>query len=114
MTTRSTDTDTGTGTDTGTDTGTGTGTHARSTLNLRLTAGAGLALLLACLVFTFMITLGDAIEGDGSSGIFITAGFWALALGAAAGVAALIVPRRGLVVAQYCLAFAGPFLALMD
>lgn len=81
---------------------------------LRVTASFGLLLLVACLVATGMITLGDAVEGDGRGGMLIAAGFWALAAGAVAGVAALIVPRRGLVIAQYCLAIAGPFLALMD
>ncbi|MET9673576.1 hypothetical protein ABZY68_10850 [Streptomyces sp. NPDC006482] len=91
-----------------------TDTPGPTPFTLRATASFGLLLLLACLVATFAITLRDAIEGDGSGGIFITAGFWALAAGALAGVAALIVPRRGLVIAQYCLAIAGPFLALMD
>ncbi|WP_405856280.1 hypothetical protein OG361_22820 [Streptomyces sp. NBC_00090] len=81
---------------------------------LRVTASFGLLFLVACLVATFMITLRDAVRGDGGGGVFIAAGFWALAAGAVAGVAALIVPRRGLVIAQYCLAIAGPFLALMD
>ncbi|MFE2558975.1 hypothetical protein ACFXGT_23700 [Streptomyces sp. NPDC059352] len=89
-------------------------TYGPSPLTLRLTAAGGLLLLLACLVLTGMITLRDAVEGDGSGGFFIAAGFWALAAGATAGVAALIVPRRGLVIAQYCLAIAGPFLAVMD
>ncbi|MFD3661828.1 hypothetical protein ACFWVF_14720 [Streptomyces sp. NPDC058659] len=97
-----------------TTTTTTTDTTGPTPLTLRLTAGCGLLLLLACLVATFMITLGDAIEGDGVGGMFIAAGFWALAAGAIAGVGALIVPRRGLVIAQYCLAIAGPFLALMD
>ncbi|WP_329621938.1 hypothetical protein OG357_16900 [Streptomyces sp. NBC_01255] len=81
---------------------------------LRVTAGFGLLLLLACLVATGAITMADAVDGDGVGGAFIAAGFWAVAAGAVAGVAALIVPRRGLVIAQYCLAIAGPFLALMD
>ncbi|MBX9423711.1 MULTISPECIES: hypothetical protein [Streptomyces] len=83
-------------------------------LALRLTAAGGLLLLLACLVLTFMIVLKDAVEGDGVGGLFITAGFWALAAGALAGVVALIAPRRGTVIAQYGLAIAGPVLALMD
>ncbi|MFI6420202.1 hypothetical protein ACIBG6_22730 [Streptomyces sp. NPDC050842] len=81
---------------------------------LRVTASFGLLLLLGCLVATGAITLADSIDGDGVGGMFIVAGFWALVAGALAGVAALIVPRRGLVIAQYCLAIAGPFLALMD
>ncbi|MFB7585912.1 hypothetical protein [Streptomyces sp. NPDC056169] len=91
-----------------------TDTPGPTAFTLRVTAGFGLLLLLACLVATFMITLGDAVGGDGVGGVFIAAGFWALAAGAVAGVAALIVPRRALVTAQYCLAIAGPFLALMD
>ncbi|MCX5392320.1 hypothetical protein [Streptomyces sp. NBC_00094] len=91
-----------------------TDTPGPTPFTLRVTASFGLLLLVACLVATFAVTLRDAIEGDGSGGYFIEAGFWALAAGAVAGVAALIVPRRGLVIAQYCLAIAGPFLALMD
>ncbi|MFJ8296315.1 hypothetical protein ACIQ9R_10615 [Streptomyces sp. NPDC094447] len=97
-----------------TDTDPGPATTAPYTLGLRLAAACGLLFLLACLVFTGMITLGDAIEGDGSGGVLIAAGFWSLALGAVAGVAALVVPRRALVAAQYCLGAAGPLLALMD
>ncbi|MFF9067972.1 hypothetical protein ACF09E_21730 [Streptomyces sp. NPDC014891] len=95
-------------------TASGPDTTAPYTLGLRLAAACGLLFLLACLVFTGMITLRDAIEGDGSGGILIAAGFWSLALGAVAGVAALAVPRRALVAAQYCLGVAGPLLALMD
>ncbi|WP_024759918.1 hypothetical protein [Streptomyces exfoliatus] len=91
-----------------------TDTTGLTPLGLRLWASFGLLLLVACLVATGAITLSDAIDGDGSGGFFIAAGFWALVAGAVAGVAALIVPRRGLVIAQYCLAIAGPFLALMD
>ncbi|MFE7548316.1 hypothetical protein [Streptomyces gardneri] len=91
-----------------------TDTPGQTPFTLRVWASFGLLLLVACLVATFMITLRDAIEGDGAGGMFIVAGFWALAAGAVAGVAALIVPRRGLVIAQYCLAIAGPFLAVMD
>ncbi|MFB7836653.1 hypothetical protein [Streptomyces sp. NPDC056056] len=97
-----------------TDPGAGPDTTAPYTLGLRLAAACGLLFLLACLVFTGMITLRDAIEGDGSGGVFIAAGFWSLALGAVAGVAALAVPRRALVTAQYCLGAAGPLLALID
>ncbi|MER5310269.1 hypothetical protein ABT034_21060 [Streptomyces sp. NPDC002773] len=84
------------------------------TFGLRVAAAFGLLFLVACLVLTAIFTLGDAIDGDGVGGVFITAGFWSLALGAAAGVAALVVPRRALVTAQYCLGLAGPLLALMD
>ncbi|MFD8973262.1 MULTISPECIES: hypothetical protein [unclassified Streptomyces] len=91
-----------------------TDTTGPTPFTLRVTAGFGVLLLVACLVATGMITLRDAVQGDGRGGIFITAGFWALLAGAVAGLAALIVPRRGLVIAQYCLAIGGPFLALMD
>ncbi|MFB7235774.1 hypothetical protein ACFCXK_13450 [Streptomyces sp. NPDC056269] len=101
-------------TDTHPDRDPGPDTTAPYTLGLRLAAACGLLFLLACLVFTGMITLRDAIEGDGSGGVFIAAGFWSLALGAVAGVAALAVPRRALVTAQYCLGAAGPLLALID
>ncbi|MFF1507998.1 hypothetical protein [Streptomyces sp. NPDC058326] len=84
------------------------------TFGLRLAAAGGLVFLLACLVFTAMVTLSDAVEGDGTGGVLIAAGFWAVALGAVAGVAALVSPRRALVTAQYCLGAAGPLLALMD
>ncbi|MFE5944631.1 hypothetical protein [Streptomyces sp. NPDC056480] len=105
-----------TDTDTDPDTGPGPGpdTTAPYTFGLRLAAACGLLFLLACLVFTAMITLRDAVEGDGSGGVLVAAGFWSLALGAVAGVAALAVPRRALVTAQYCLGAAGPLLALMD
>ncbi|MBP2583864.1 hypothetical protein J3A78_004342 [Streptomyces sp. PvR006] len=111
-----TDTDTDTDPDKNPDPDPGPGPDATApyTLGLRLAAACGLLFLLACLVFTGMITLRDAIEGDGSGGVLIAAGFWSLALGAVAGVAALAVPRRALVTAQYCLGAAGPLLALMD
>ncbi|MFC9338740.1 hypothetical protein ACFT0G_32615 [Streptomyces sp. NPDC057020] len=108
------DTDPDKNTDPHTDPGAGPDATAPYTLGLRLAAACGLLFLLACLVFTGMITLRDAIEGDGSGGVFIAAGFWSLALGAVAGVAALAVPRRALVTAQYCLGAAGPLLALID
>ncbi|MFE6786563.1 hypothetical protein ACFVFF_30315 [Streptomyces sp. NPDC057680] len=110
----STDPDTDPDKNTDTQTDPGPDTTAPYTLGLRLAAACGLLFLLACLVFTGMITLRDAIEGDGSGGVFIAAGFWSLALGAVAGVAALAVPRRALVTAQYCLGAAGPLLALID
>ncbi|MFE6813121.1 hypothetical protein [Streptomyces sp. NPDC057677] len=109
-----TDTDPDKNTHTDPDMDPGPDTTAPYTLGLRLAAACGLLFLLACLVFTGMITLRDAIEGDGSGGVFIAAGFWSLALGAVAGVAALAVPRRALVTAQYCLGAAGPLLALID
>ncbi|MEV7375160.1 hypothetical protein AB0O51_30265 [Streptomyces sp. NPDC090301] len=109
-----TDTDTDTDPDKNPDPDPGPDATAPYTLGLRLAAACGLLFLLACLVFTGMITLRDAIEGDGSGGVLIAAGFWSLALGAVAGVAALAVPRRALVTAQYCLGAAGPLLALMD
>ncbi|WP_435188388.1 hypothetical protein [Streptomyces sp. bgisy126] len=80
----------------------------------RVLALCGFLLLAGCLVLTAVLGLTDAIEGDGRDDGFLAAGFWALALGAAAGAAALAVPRRALVAAQYALAFAGPFLAALD
>ncbi|MFB7027578.1 MULTISPECIES: hypothetical protein [unclassified Streptomyces] len=90
------------------------GPTAPSTRTLRVLALCGFLLLAACLVLTAALGLTDAVEGDGVGGGFLTAGFWALALGAAAGAAALAVPRRALVAAQYALALAGPFLAALD
>ncbi|MGV9690738.1 hypothetical protein ACWDUX_16680 [Streptomyces sp. NPDC003444] len=81
---------------------------------LRVLALCGFPLLAACLVVTAVLGLTDAIEGDGVGGGFLTAGFWSLVLGAVAGAAALAVPRRALVAAQYALAFAGPVLAALD
>lgn len=97
-----------------TDPGPGPATTETYTFGLRLAAACGLLFLVACLVFTAMITLRDAVGGDGSGGVLVAAGFWSVALGAVAGVAALVVPRRALVTAQYCLGAAGPLLALMD
>ncbi|MGW2305487.1 hypothetical protein [Streptomyces sp. NPDC001809] len=108
------DTDTATAADQDPDQDPGQDTPAPYTFGLRIAAAGGLLFLLVCLVLTAMITLGDAIEGDGSGGVLIAAGFWSLALGAVAGVAALVVPRRALITAQYCLGVAGPLLALMD
>lgn len=88
--------------------------YAPSALALRAFAGFGLLLVAACTVATMAAILTDAISGDGVGGGFITAGFWAEGLAAAAGVAALVVPRRALVTAQYALALAGPVLALLD
>ncbi|MEW1903727.1 hypothetical protein [Streptomyces sp. NPDC086147] len=87
---------------------------APSTRAPRVLALCGFLLLAGCLVLTAVLGLTDAIEGDGADDGFLAAGFWALALGAAAGAAALAVPRRALVAAQYALAFAGPFLAALD
>ncbi|MER5964893.1 hypothetical protein [Streptomyces sp. NPDC002057] len=81
---------------------------------LRLAAAGGLLLLAVCFVCTCALALADAVGGDGVGGGFLTAGMWALGLGALTGAAALIVPRRGLVIAAYVLAVAGPLLALMD
>ncbi|MFD8012694.1 hypothetical protein [Streptomyces sp. NPDC058955] len=89
------------------------GTALNST-NLRVLAGLGLLLVAVCTVATMMVTLDDAISDDGVGGAFITAGFWSVGLAALAGVAALAVPRRTLVAAQYALAVAAPLLALMD
>ncbi|MFH9953527.1 hypothetical protein ACH4OX_04800 [Streptomyces roseolus] len=88
--------------------------YAPSTLALRAFAAFGLLLVAVCALATMMATLDDAVSGDGVGGVFVTAGFWAVGLAAAVGVAALVVPRRALVTAQYVLALAGPVLALMD
>ncbi|MFC7927908.1 hypothetical protein [Streptomyces cinereoruber] len=87
---------------------------APSTRALRVLALCGFFLLAGCLVLTAVLGLVDAVEGDGVGGGFLTAGLWSLALGAAAGTAALAVPRRALVAAQYALAFAAPVLAALD
>ncbi|MFC7975105.1 hypothetical protein ACFUT3_07680 [Streptomyces cinereoruber] len=87
---------------------------APSTRALRVIALCGFLLLAGCLVLTAVLGLVDAVEGDGVGGGLLTAGLWSLALGAAAGTAALAVPRRALVAAQYALAFAAPVLAALD
>ncbi|MFB7281834.1 hypothetical protein ACFCZV_32570 [Streptomyces hydrogenans] len=81
---------------------------------LRVMAGLGLLLVAVCGVAVMAVTLTDAVSGDGVGGGFVRAGFWAVGLAALAGVAALAVPGRVLVAAQYVLALAGPLLALMD
>ncbi|MFE4309280.1 hypothetical protein ACFRR6_24885 [Streptomyces sp. NPDC056891] len=81
---------------------------------LRVVAGCGFLLLAACFVATVVVVLGDAVEGDGAAKGFVTAAFWTLFLGALTGVAALIAPRKGLVIAEYALAVTAPVLALMD
>ncbi|MFE6223788.1 MULTISPECIES: hypothetical protein [unclassified Streptomyces] len=88
--------------------------YALSPLALRAFAGFGLLLVAVCAVAALAFTLGDAISGDGVGGGFATAALWSVGLAAAAGVAALVVPRRDVVTAQYVLALAGPVLALMD
>ncbi|BAU85132.1 hypothetical protein SLA_4244 [Streptomyces laurentii] len=89
-------------------------TDAADRLGLRMVAGCGLALLLVCAFFVVTAVLGDAVGGDGVSSGFSTAAFWALALSGVAGLAALAVPRKGLVIAQYVLALGAPVLALLD
>ncbi|MFH8711806.1 hypothetical protein OHB11_17000 [Streptomyces zaomyceticus] len=88
--------------------------YAPSRRALRVVAGCGFLLLAACFVATVVVVLGDAVEGDGAARGFVTAAFWSLGLGAATGVAALVEPRKGLVIAEYALALLGPVLALMD
>ncbi|MET7756865.1 hypothetical protein ABZT27_19505 [Streptomyces sp. NPDC005389] len=88
--------------------------HAPSPRALRVIAGCGFLLLAACFVATVVVVLGDAVEGDGVAKGFVTAAFWTLFAGALTGVAALIAPRKGLVVAEYVLAVTAPVLALMD
>ncbi|MFJ4339476.1 hypothetical protein [Streptomyces sp. NPDC088915] len=80
----------------------------------RVLALCGFLLLAGCLVLTAAFGLVDAAEGDGAGGGFLVAGFWALALGAVTGAAALAVPRGVLVAAQYAPALAGPVLAALD
>ncbi|MFE6100995.1 hypothetical protein ACFVQ4_13620 [Streptomyces laurentii] len=89
-------------------------TDAAGRLGLRIAAGCGLALLLVCAFLTVVAVLGDAVGGDGASGGFSTAAFWAVALSGVAGLAALVAPRKGLVIAQYVLALGAPVLALLD
>ncbi|MER6097759.1 hypothetical protein ABT154_18250 [Streptomyces sp. NPDC001728] len=91
-----------------------TGTPVAGTRALRFTAVGGFLFLAVCLVVTGALGLLDAVDGDGADDGFMAAGFWAVGLGAATGAAALINPRKGLVVAEYALGIAGPFLALMD
>ncbi|MCX4982572.1 hypothetical protein [Streptomyces sp. NBC_00572] len=88
--------------------------YAPSPRALRVIAGCGFLLLAACFVATFIAVLSDAIQGDGAAKGFVTAAFWTLVVGALTGVAALIAPRKGLVIAQYVLAITAPVLALMD
>ncbi|MFI8255909.1 hypothetical protein ACWEPA_29125 [Streptomyces filamentosus] len=88
--------------------------YAPGATALRVLAGVGLLLAVVCVLATAAVTLDDAVSGDGSGGVFVAAGFWAVGLAHLLGVAALVVPRRALVTAQYALALAGPLLALMD
>ncbi|GHG34054.1 hypothetical protein [Streptomyces zaomyceticus] len=88
--------------------------YAPSRRALRVVAGCGFLLLAACFVATVMVVLRDAVEGDGAARGFVTAAFWTLFLGALSGVAALIAPRKGLVIAEYALAIVAPVVALMD
>ncbi|GGT37038.1 hypothetical protein [Streptomyces purpureus] len=95
---------------------------APSSRALRVIALGGLLALLASLVLTCIVVLNDAISGDGVSGPAAMAGFWALGLGAVAGLAAAATPRAALahraratlVAAEYALALTAPLLALLD
>ncbi|MFE4590571.1 hypothetical protein [Streptomyces laurentii] len=104
---------TATGTTTETETEAETAVDA-GRLGLRIAAGCGLGLLLVCAFLTVAAVLDDAVGGDGASGGFSTAAFWAVALSGVAGLAALVAPRKGLVIAQYVLALGAPVLALLD
>ncbi|WP_318212569.1 hypothetical protein [Streptomyces sp. SJL17-1] len=97
-----------------TDRAPGTDPYAPSPRALRVIAGLGFVFLAVCYVATIAVVIVDAVEGDGAAKGFVTAGFWALGVGALTGVAALIAPRKGLVIAEYALAITGPVLALMD
>ncbi|MET9517980.1 hypothetical protein [Streptomyces sp. NPDC002994] len=81
---------------------------------VRVVAGIGLLLLMADLVVCMMLTLIDATQGKGISGPLIDAGFAVLYAAAFAGLAALFVPKRGLVMAQYALLVMAPLLVLLD
>ncbi len=82
----------------------------------------GFLALFVSFVLTAVVALEDAIGGDGVSGPAVTAGFWAVGLGAVAGALAAVLPgsvlgygaRRGAVVLQYALAVIAPVIALMD
>ncbi|MFH9723073.1 hypothetical protein ACH4M4_08890 [Streptomyces sp. NPDC017254] len=87
--------------------------NAPSPRSLRVIAGCGFLLLAACLVATVVVVLEGAIGGDDVVPGFATAAFWALCLGALVAVAALIAPRRGLVIAEYSLAITAPLLAVI-
>jgi hypothetical protein len=105
---------TATATETTTETTTATATDAANRVGLRIAAGCGFGLLLVCAFLTVAAVLDDAISGDGVSSGFSTAAFWAVALSGVAGLAALVAPRKGLVIAQYVLALGAPVLALLD
>ncbi|MFG2840594.1 hypothetical protein ACGFZH_39325 [Streptomyces zaomyceticus] len=90
------------------------GPYAPSRRALRVVAGCGFLLLAVCFVATVVVVLRDAVEGDGAARGFVTAAFWTLFLGALSGVAALIAPRKDLVIAEYALAIVAPVVALMD
>ncbi|MBT2488007.1 hypothetical protein J7E96_05550 [Streptomyces sp. ISL-96] len=53
-------------------------------------------------------------QGKGVSGPLVDAGFAALCAAAFAGLAALFVPKSGLVIAQYVLLVLAPLLVLLD
>lgn len=89
---------------------------------LRFLALGGFLALFVSLVLTGIVVLDDAISGDGVGGPAAAAGFWAVGIGAAVGLAAAALPRAVLpyqprkyaVTLEYVLAVAAPVLALMD
>ncbi|WP_328943278.1 hypothetical protein OG259_18560 [Streptomyces sp. NBC_00250] len=87
--------------------------YAPSPRSRRVIAGFGLLLLAACFVATVVVVLIGAIEGEDVSAGYFTTAFWSLGLGALAGVAALIAPRKGLVIAEYSLAVMAPVVVLI-
>ncbi|WP_418957734.1 hypothetical protein [Streptomyces tritici] len=95
---------------------------APSSRALRFLALGGLVALFVSLVLTAIVVLDDAISGDGVGGPAASAGFWALGLGALAGVVAAAAPRTalayraraGVVMAEYTLVLVAPLIALMD
>ncbi|MFD7321995.1 hypothetical protein ACFV9D_13085 [Streptomyces sp. NPDC059875] len=95
---------------------------APSVRALRILAFGGLLALFVSLVLTGIVALDDAIGGDGKSGGAVAAAFWALGLGALAGLTAAVTPRAALayrvrtcaVALQYTLAVIAPVIAMMD
>ncbi|PKV89840.1 hypothetical protein [Streptomyces sp. TLI_146] len=95
---------------------------APSTTALRVFAGVGLLLLALAYGVFLAIVLGQAYSGDGASGPLVDAAQWSMGLSGVAGLWALCLPgtamshaaRRGVVMLQYALAFAGPALAAID
>ncbi|WP_143676312.1 hypothetical protein [Streptomyces sp. TLI_146] len=95
---------------------------APSTAAVRVFAGIGLLLLAFAYGAFIVVVLGQAYSGDGASGPLAGAAQWSMGLSAIVGLCALCLPstmvshpvRRGSVMLQYALAFAGPALAAID